>query len=55
MRLTKPASRVSEATFECRICDTEVLTLFLIRLIKLAQGSLLAEQFDATIEFAYQG
>src|SRR6267154_5581567 len=52
--LTAPVSRICEATFECRICDTEMLTRFLTRLIKLAQGSLLAKQFDAAIEFTYQ-
>ena len=54
MRLTAPALRICEATFEYRVSDTEMLTRFLTRLLKLAQGSLLAEQFDAAIEFTYQ-
>jgi hypothetical protein len=54
MRLTAPALRICEPTFECRICDTEMLTRFLTWRLKLAQGPLLAEQFDAAIEFTYQ-
>ena len=57
MRLTAPALRICEATFEYRVCDTEMLTRFLTRLLKLAQAagnSALVGELDRCIELFRQ-